>query len=212
LWRRKKRSLNATTESDSNILDSEDNYLFQEVTKETLEAAIPPTTTNNYNGLNGNHSQEDIFPQATAANNLALTQTISPRDQTKEINELDLDYNGTMWDTEAPVIVVNNHYPPIPNIHHNLIDADIPTDEFTNSLLETPESLTPTLSDQKTMSLSELLNRPPAPIREDKYISLSELLGISFPLIHQSPPDQTAPLLVSVISRKESAPNQLMFF
>jgi phosphate transport system substrate-binding protein len=190
LWRRKKPSLNATTESDSNILDSEDNYLFQEVTKETLEAAIPPTTTNNYNGLNGNHSQEDIFPQATAANNLALTQTISPRDQTKEINELDLDYNGTMWDTEAPVIVVNNHYPPIPNIHHNLIDADIPTDEFTNSLLETPESLTPTLSDQKTMSLSELLNRPPAPIREDKYISLSELLGISFPPIHQSPPDQ----------------------
>ena len=190
LWRRKKPSLNSTTESDSNILDSEDNYLFQEVTKETLEAAIPPTTTNNYNGLNGNHSQEDIFPQATAANNLALTQTISPRDQTKEINELDLDYNGTMWDTEAPVIVVNNHYPPIPNIHHNLIDADIPTDEFTNSLLETPESLTPTLSDQKTMSLSELLNRPPAPIREDKYISLSELLGISFPPIHQSPPDQ----------------------
>jgi phosphate transport system substrate-binding protein len=193
LWRRKKRSLNATTESDSNILDSEDledNYLFQEVTKETLDTAIPPTTTNNYNGLNGNHSQEDIFPQATAANNLALTQTISPRDQTKEINELDLDYNGTMWDTEAPVIVVNNHYPPIPNIHHNLIDADIPTDEFTNSLLETPESLTPTLSDQKTMSLSELLNRPPAPIREDKYISLSELLGISFPPNHQSPPDQ----------------------
>ena len=197
LWGRKKRSLNATTESNSNILDSEDsedNHLFQEATQETLDPAIPPTTTNNHNGLNGNHSQEDIFPQATAANNLALTQTISPKDQIKEINELDLDYNGTMWDTEAPVIVVNNHYPPIPSIHHDLIDSDIPIDEFTNSLLETPEPLTSTSSDQKTMSLSELLNRPPAPIqapiREDKYISLSELLGISFPPNHQSPPDQ----------------------
>ncbi|MEY2914925.1 MAG: hypothetical protein RLZZ184_4234 [Cyanobacteriota bacterium] len=193
LWGRKKRSLNATTESNSNILDSEDsedNYLFQEATKETLDPAIPPTTTNNHNGLNGNHSQEDIFPQATATNNLALTQTISPKDQIKEINELDLDYNGTMWDTEAPVIVVNNHYPPIPSIHHDLIDSDIPIDEFTNSLLETSEPLTSTSSDQKTISLSELLNRPPAPIKEDKYISLSELLGISFPSTHKSPPTQ----------------------
>ncbi|MDB9537411.1 substrate-binding domain-containing protein [Dolichospermum planctonicum CS-1226] len=193
LWGRKKRSLNATTESNSNILDSEDsedNHLFQEATQETLDATIPPTTTNNHNGLNGNHSQEDILPQATTANNLALTQTISPRDQIKEINELDVDYNGTMWDTEAPVIVVNNHYPPIPSIHHDLIDSDIPIDEFTNSLLETSEPVTSTSSDQKTMSLSELLNRSPAPIREDKYISLSELLGISFPPNHQSPPDQ----------------------
>lgn len=212
LWGRKKRSLK-TTASNSNILDSEDsedNHLFQEATKETLDPAIPATTTNNHNnhnGLNGNHSQEDIFPQATAANNLTLTQTISPKEQIKEINELD-GHNGTMWDTEAPVIVVNNHYPPIPIIHHDLIDSDIPIDEFTNSLLETPEPLTSTSSesDQKTMSLSELLNRHPAPIqapiqtpiqtpiqapiKEDKYISLSELLGISFPSTHKSPPTQ----------------------
>ena len=212
LWRRKKPSLNATTESDSNILDSEDNYLFQEVTKETLEAAIPPTTTNNYNGLNGNHSQEDIFPQATAANNLAPTQTISPREQIKKINELD-GHNGTMWDTEAPVIVVNNHYPPIPIIHHDLIDSDIPIDEFTNSLLETPEPLTSTSSesDQKTMSLSELLNRHPAPIqapiKEDKYISLSELLGISFPSTHKSPPTQK--LVSDLPSNLEEALNSI---
>ena len=210
LWGRKKRSLNATTESNSNILDSEDsddNHLFQEATQETLDPAIPPTTTNNHNGLNGNHSQEDILPQATATNNLALTQTISPKDQIKEINELDLDYNGTMWDTEAPVIVVNNHYPPIPSIHHDLIDSDIPIDEFTNSLLETSEPLTSTSSDQKTMSLSELLNRPPAPIKEDKYISLSELLGISFPQNHQSPPDQN--LLSDLPLNLEEALNSL---
>ncbi len=212
LWGRKKRSLK-TTASNSNILDSEnseDNHLFQPATKETPDTAIPATTTNNHNnhnGLNGNHSQEDIFPQATAANNLTRTQTISPKEQIKEINELD-GHNGTMWDTEAPVIVVNNHYPPIPIIHHDLIDSDIPIDEFTNSLLETPEPLTSTSSesDQKTMSLSELLNRHPAPIqapiqtpiqtpiqapiKEDKYISLSELLGISFPSTHKSPPTQ----------------------
>lgn len=208
LWGRKKRSLK-TTASNSNILDSEDsedNHLFQEATKETLDPAIPATTTNNHNnhnGLNGNHSQDDIFSQATAANNLTPTQTISPKEQIKEINQLD-GHNGTMWDTEAPVIVVNNHYPPIPSIHHDLIDSDIPIDEFTNSLLETPEPLTSTSSesDQKTMSLSELLNRHPAPIEapiqtpiqapinEDKYISLSELLGISFPSTHKSPPTQ----------------------
>lgn len=208
LWGRKKRSLK-TTASNSNILDSEDsedNHLFQEATKETLDTAIPATTTNNHNnhnGLNGNHSQDDIFSQATAANNLTPTQTISPKEQIKEINQLD-GHNGTMWDTEAPVIVVNNHYPPIPSIHHDLIDSDIPIDEFTNSLLETPEPLTSTSSesDQKTMSLSELLNRHPAPIEapiqtpiqapinEDKYISLSELLGIPFPSTHKSPPTQ----------------------
>jgi phosphate transport system substrate-binding protein len=210
LWGRKKRSLK-TTASNSNILDSEDledNHLFQEATKETLDAAIPATTTNNHNGLNGNHSQEDIFPQATAANNLAPTQTISPREQIKKINELD-GHNGTMWDTEAPVIVVNNHYPPIPSIHHDLIDSDIPIDEFTNSLLETPEPLTSTSSesDQKTMSLSELLNRPPAPIREDKYISLSELLGISFPSTHQSSPTQK--LVSDLPSNLEEALNSI---
>lgn len=207
LWGRKKRSLK-TTASNSNILDSEDsedNHLFQEATKETLDPAIPATTTNNHNnhnGLNGNHSQDDIFSQATAANNLTPTQTISPKEQIKEINQLD-GHNGTMWDTEAPVIVVNNHYPPIPSIHHDLIDSDIPIDEFTNSLLETPEPLTSTSSesDQKTMSLSELLNRHPAPIEapiqtpiqapiNEEYISLSELLGISFPSTHKSPPTQ----------------------
>lgn len=229
LWGRKKRSLK-TTASNSNILDSEDsedNHLFQEATKETLDAAIPATTTNNHNnhnGLNGNHSQEDIFPQATAANNLTRTQTISPKEQIKEINELD-GHNGTMWDTEAPVIVVNNHYPPIPIIHHDLIDSDIPIDEFTNSLLETPEPLTSTSSesDQKTMSLSELLNRHPAPIqapiqtpiqtpiqapiKEDKYISLSELLGISFPSTHKSPPTQK--LVSDLPSNLEEALNSI---
>lgn len=222
LWGRKKRSLK-TTASNSNILDSEDsedNHLFQEATEETLDPAIAPTTTNNHNGLNGNHSQEDIFPQATAANNLALTQTISPKEQIKEINQLD-GHNGTMWDTEAPVIVVNNHYPPIPSIHHDLIDSDIPIDEFTNSLLETPEPLTSTSSesDQKTMSLSELLNRHPAPIEapiqtpiqapinEDKYISLSELLGISFPSTHKSPPTQK--LVSDLPSNLEEALNSI---
>ncbi len=197
LWGRKKRSLNATTASNSNTLDSEDledNHLFQEATEQNLDQAIPPTTTNNYHGLNGNHSSEDISPQATTPNNLALTQTITPKDQIKEINELDLDHNPTIWDTEAPVIVVNNHYPQIPSIHHDLIDSDIPVDEFTNSLLETSEPLTPTSSEQKTMSLSELLTKSPAPIqapiREDKYISLSELLGISFTPNYQSPPEQ----------------------
>ena len=222
LWGRKKRSLK-TTASNSNILDSEDlenNHLFQEATKQTLDAAIPATTTNNHNGLNGNHSQEDIFPQATAANNLTRTQTISPKEQIKEINELD-GHNGTMWDTEAPVIVVNNHYPPIPIIHHDLIDSDIPIDEFTNSLLETPEPLTSTSSesDQKTMSLSELLNRHPAPIeapiqtpiqapiKEDKYISLSELLGISFPSTHKSSPTQK--LVSDLPSNLEEALNSI---
>ncbi|MFN7659771.1 MAG: hypothetical protein ACK5P3_16865, partial [Dolichospermum sp.] len=54
LWGRKKRSLK-TTASNSNILDSEDsedNHLFQEATKETLDAAIPATTTNNHNNHN----------------------------------------------------------------------------------------------------------------------------------------------------------------
>ncbi|MFM8202866.1 MAG: hypothetical protein ACKN9K_23000, partial [Dolichospermum sp.] len=92
--------------------------------------------------------------QPTPTNNLPLTQTIT--------NELDLDSHNTIWDTEAPVVVVNNHYPSIP-IHHNLIDSDISIDEFNNSLLEIPEPITSS-SDQKTMSLSELLNRHPAPI------------------------------------------------
>ncbi|MBD2443336.1 DUF4912 domain-containing protein [Dolichospermum sp. FACHB-1091] len=205
-WRRKKQSLNSKTDSisASDISDSEtipETCLFGEAAEETLGEIATPTTTNNHNGFNDNHFQEEISPEVTPASNLAvidLPQTISSINQAKEIkeiNQLDSDYSSIMWDTEAPVIVVNNHYPQIPNIHHNLIDADIPTDEFTNSLLEAPESPTPiseseSESDPKIISLSELLDTPPKPFKKDNNISLSELLGISPTPIKQLPQDQ----------------------
>ncbi|WP_371418127.1 substrate-binding domain-containing protein [Anabaena sp. UHCC 0253] len=168
LWlRRKKRLLNQTNDS-----------IPEEIPTTTVSdaEAIASITNNHHNGHNGtNHYQEDISLEVTAINNVAtidIPQTSTPSHQTPAINDIELDYGEVVWDTEDPVIVVNNHYPQIPNRQQPQINADISNDEFTNSLLE-PPAPAPT---KNITSLSELLGITPSPIQEDHSISLSELL------------------------------------
>ncbi len=140
----------------------------------------------NGNGNGANNYKEKNSQEITAIGNTAvidIPQTTSANNQIKEIAEIDLDLGEVIWDTEAPVIVVNSHFPQIPNINHNQINADIPTDEFSNSLLEAPA----TKSNQIT-SLSELLGITSTQVKSDS--SLSEILNTVPQTVTQPPQNQ----------------------
>jgi phosphate transport system substrate-binding protein len=189
LWlRRKKR------------LPNEERDTIPEATPTLLEAeAVVPFTTNNHNGnsFNGaNYYKEENSQEVTAIGNVALldlpqtTSTINPRNTISDSDlDLDLDYDEVFWDTEAPVIVVNNHYPQILNINRKPMEIDTPIAESDNSSLQIPEPPAP-VSKPKITSLSELLglSATPTPIEED--ITLSEFLNTPPTTINQPTEDQ----------------------
>jgi len=149
----------------------------------------------NGNGNGANHYKQENSQEITAIGNIAvidIPQTSSPHNQINKISEIDLniDYDEVVWDTEDPVIVVNNHFPQIPNIHHQPNDADISTDEVSNFLLEAPE-LPVTKSNQNITSLSELLGITSTPVKPDS--SLSELLNTTPKPVNQPPQNQDLP-------------------
>ena len=171
LWlRRRKRLLE---EAQPQPLSNQESDLSSE-TMFTLSdsEAFASIINGNGNGLNGaNHQKEDNSQEITAINNIAvidIPQTTSPHNQIKETSEIDLniDYDEVVWDTEDPVIVVNNYFPQIPNIHHQPINANISTNEVRNAPLETPEKPA-TKSNQKITSLSELLGITSTPVKPD---------------------------------------------
>ncbi|HLP88709.1 MAG TPA: substrate-binding domain-containing protein [Nostocaceae cyanobacterium] len=92
-----------------------------------------------------------------------------------------------VWDIEAPIAVVNNPYPQIPNRPEMTFDIELPTDEFigpatelTDELVEESMSELTTnklSSDDEINSFSELLNSTIETSEES--LSLSELLDAS---------------------------------
>jgi phosphate transport system substrate-binding protein len=205
LWlRRRKRQEEAqlypNIESDSisnAIITSPDSQIFTSI------------VTNNHNGNgNGNgtnnHKKQD-FQEITPITNIAvidmpkdMPKTNSPNSQIKEIPQIDPEDSEAFWDTEDPVIVVNSHFPAIPNIRHNPINADIPTDKLSNSLLEPPEPPA-NISNRNITSLSELLGITSTPIKEDS--SLLEVLD-TFP----SQSDSTLSELLNTDSKSDEQP------
>jgi phosphate transport system substrate-binding protein len=193
LWLRRKKQSQSLEKTQLPL--NQESESISEAIPTISESELPTAIITNHhngngngNGLNGaNYYKEDNSQELTLINNIALIdipEKTLPNDQVKEIPKPDLDYGEVVWDTEAPVQVVNSHYPQIPNIHHKPIDADISSDEFSNSLLEAPEP-TKAVYPGKITSLSELLGIDPASVKEDSILSevkedttLSELLGI----------------------------------
>jgi phosphate transport system substrate-binding protein len=160
--------------------------------------AFASILNNNGNGLNGaNYHKEDDEQEITPVSNIAIIdvpQTNSPNNQIQEMPEinLDLNYDEVAWETENPVIVVNTHFPQIPNIHHQPLNTDIPTNEVSNDPLtglETPV----TKSHQKITSLSELLGITSTPVKPDN--SLTEVLNLTPTPQPVSQPPQTQDIL-----------------
>lgn len=108
------------------------------------------------------------------------------------------DSGEVIWDTEAPVAVVNTSYPSVANIPEIAFDdLELPTDELTTSLLDlldekanlSPQDSTLSLSDlldqktnsstqDSTLSVSDLLDEKTNSSEEDSSISVSETLGV----------------------------------
>ncbi|MEI6441611.1 MAG: substrate-binding domain-containing protein [Nostocales cyanobacterium ELA583] len=172
----------------------------------------------NSNRLNSaNYYQEDSYQERTAVSNVAvidIPKTNFSNDRKKEIAEIDidldldfdfdLDYDNPNWDTKTPVVVVNNHFPQIPNINQQPTNADISPNNVSNTPLETTK--TPkTRSHQNITSLSELLGINSTPVRPD--ISLSELPNTTPTPVNQ--PLQNQDLLSDLPAELEEALNAI---
>jgi phosphate transport system substrate-binding protein len=137
--------LNQTTTSTSTLSDKEYLKLTQEdnLTGNLATATVTETNTRL------DHTNDFDIP----------TETIA------------VDCGEVVWDTEAPVAVVNTPYPSVPRISGITFDVEL-------------------LSYELTTSLSELLDNPAAPFHQDTTTPLSEVIG--FPLISSDADSSTS--------------------
>jgi phosphate transport system substrate-binding protein len=181
---KRKRSLNQTADSpETSIPSLLDSTQITSSTPDDNYSIIPPenntTTTNGkYNSDQNSitiisNTEENPTPAATetsAGNVSTLTaeETNLTAGNTDNLDIIALDCGEVVWDTEAPVAVVNTSYPSVANIPEiSFDDIELPTDEFTGSL-------------------SELLDQPQASSYLESTTSLSELLDESVPISHQN--------------------------
>jgi phosphate transport system substrate-binding protein len=174
-----------------------------------LDAKTVIAVTNNHqngNGLNRanyyNYKQENS-QEVTAIGNVALLETpvtIPTINQTNRVSDLDFDsnldldldshldleYTEGFWDIEAPVIVVNNHYPQILNIGQKLIQHNTTKKELNSQVLETPQAP----PQPKITSLSELLGISATSTSTKQDITLSKLPDITPTPVNQPSQDQ----------------------
>lgn len=156
----------------------------------------------NGNGLNReNNYKEENSQEVTAIGNVALLEipVTTPRiNQTNRVSDLDfdsnldldldshldLDYNEEFWDIEAPVIVVNNHYPQILNIGQKSIQQNSAKNELNTQALKTPQA------QPKITSLSELLGIGLTSTSTKQDVTLSQLPDITPTPVNQPSQDQ----------------------
>ncbi|QYX33932.1 substrate-binding domain-containing protein [Sphaerospermopsis torques-reginae] len=88
-----------------------------------------------------------------------------------------LDCGEVVWDTEAPVAVVNTPYPAVTNLPETAFNnLQLPTDELTSSLLELLEEPAESSAQESNIPLSAALGVTASSPVENSTISLSELL------------------------------------
>ncbi|MFM2064503.1 MAG: hypothetical protein RLZZ507_4174 [Cyanobacteriota bacterium] len=88
-----------------------------------------------------------------------------------------LDCGEVVWDTEAPVAVVNTPYPSVPNLSALAFNqVELPTDDLTFSLSELLDEQAELSAQKATISLLELPENPIESSSQDSTTSLSELL------------------------------------
>ncbi|BAZ30169.1 putative phosphate transport system substrate-binding protein [Cylindrospermum sp. NIES-4074] len=181
-WFLKRRPL-PDAEPD-NLLESNDSQPPTEAISAatTEEVSITPPINNGNGNGNGTHtngkshrnedttsSVANIIDDLTPTTSATLAADASIWSDTKVTNTttlsntaeiISLDSGEVAWDIEAPVAVVNNSYPQLPNISDLTSDADISTDEVTDSLPELTE--TPEEDLNLELPTDDLLDEPKA--------------------------------------------------
>ncbi|MEA5553618.1 substrate-binding domain-containing protein [Anabaena cylindrica UHCC 0172] len=122
---------------------------------ETLESSLVSVTAKETNTIEGNTNNLD-----TSAETIAL------------------DCGEVVWDTEAPVAVVNTPYPSVPNFPEIVFDIELPTDEFTGSLSELLNEPAVLSHQESSTSLSELLDEPASTSHQNGTNSFSEVISL----------------------------------
>ena len=145
--------LNQTTTTTSMLSDKEYLNLTQEdnLTGNLLTAIVTGTNTR------VDHTNDFDIP----------TETIA------------VDCGEVVWDTEAPVAVVNTPYPSVPRISGITFDVELLTYELTTSLSELLDNPAAPFHQDTTTPLSEVIGFPPISSDADSSTSLSELLGMA---------------------------------
>jgi phosphate transport system substrate-binding protein len=172
-----------TNNSETILTDADENIIiidpFENLTSDD-------DTSDEHHSITSSHTEDNLVYISAEVPAVSLTATTAnPKNTVPEtINNLNiseqtisLDCGEVVWDTEAPVAVVNTSYTSVlnmPEISFN--NAEIPTDELTSSLLELLDGTTESPAANSTNSASEIINGKPKSLTENATTSLSELL------------------------------------
>ena len=167
--------LNQTTTSTSTLSDKEYLKLTQEdnLTGNLATATVTGTNTRL------DHTNDFDIP----------TETIA------------VDCGEVVWDTEAPVAVVNTPYPSVPRISGITFDVELLTYELTTSLSELLDNPAAPFHQDTTTPLSEVIGFPLISSDADSSTSLSELLGMAATSLDND--SSNTPLKSGPVSTKE---------
>ncbi len=126
-----------------------------------------------------NLTQEDNLIGNLARATVTGTNTRVDNTHDFDINteKIALDCGEVVWDTEAPVAVVNTPYLSVPNILGITFDVELLTDELTTSLSELLDNPAASFHKEITTPLSELLDYSAAPSHQDSITSPLEVIG-----------------------------------
>jgi phosphate transport system substrate-binding protein len=139
-----------------------------------------------------NLTQED-----NVIGNLATATVTGTNTRVDHTNDFDIptetiavDCGEVVWDTEAPVAVVNTPYPSVPRVSGITFDVELLTYELTTSLSELLDNPAAPFHQDTTTPLSELLDNPAAPFHQNTTTPLSEVIG--FPPISSDADSSTS--------------------
>ncbi|MBK1990054.1 DUF4912 domain-containing protein [Sphaerospermopsis aphanizomenoides BCCUSP55] len=210
-WWLKKKQPSADTQTDNLETSTSSVSLTEtELGKPDDYSFLPPVENGNHtNGtshLNKNTTSEPsnteeyltLTQEETLVGNLATATVQGTSAKANYKNHLDfstetiaLDCGEVVWDTEAPVAVVNTPYPSVPNISGRIPDVELLTDELTTSLSELLDNPAGTSAQDTSTPISKLLDHPAPPSHQDITAPLAELLDHPVTASHQN---ITAPL------------------
>ncbi|MBD2137851.1 substrate-binding domain-containing protein [Anabaena sp. FACHB-1237] len=180
LWLTKKKK--AATEAKS------ETPAIENITSLESNSELELNLTDNHTNINDTNHQDntkitvDILEEKISFNqnhnnsNIAL---IDPATTLSDHQPVVEENTSELWDIEAPVVVVNNHYSQFTNIGKNGDHLNISQDELiTPETSSQPENKQEYKEEQRVNNLAELLNIKPIVVNQNGHLSFSQLLGI----------------------------------
>ncbi|BAZ81485.1 substrate-binding domain-containing protein [Sphaerospermopsis kisseleviana CS-549] len=148
----------------------------------TLTNGTSQSHQNTNSIISNSENNSTVTESKTLTGTLNIVTAKSTNTRTKVTNHftdktIALDSGEVVWDTEAPVAVVNTPYPAVTNIPAvSFNNLEFSTDELSSSLLELLEEPAASSAKEASVSLTEALGITANSPVENSTISLSQLL------------------------------------